>query len=73
MTKRFTFFDTLKPLKQRLFLVWLPNIDLIKNAQKNSVIAETTTELRVEALDWHPLRESNSQLTLRRGLLYPFN
>lgn len=22
---------------------------------------------------WHPLRESNSQLTLRRGLLYPFN
>ena len=22
---------------------------------------------------WHPRRESNSQLTLRRGLLYPFN
>ena len=22
---------------------------------------------------WHPQRESNSQLTLRRGLLYPFN
>ena len=22
---------------------------------------------------WHPWRESNSQLTLRRGLLYPFN
>ena len=24
-------------------------------------------------LCWHPQRESNSQLTLRRGLLYPFN
>ena len=22
---------------------------------------------------WHPLRESNTQLALRRGLLYPFN
>ena len=22
---------------------------------------------------WHPLGESNPQLTLRRGLLYPFN
>ena len=25
------------------------------------------------AVFWHPRRESNSQLTLRRGLLYPFN
>ena len=26
-----------------------------------------------QTLRWHPQRESNSQLTLRRGLLYPFN
>ncbi len=30
--------------------------------------------LFAKAVDfWHPQRESNSQLPLRRGLLYPFN
>ncbi len=40
---------------------------------KNIIFNKKGTKLIFAPFNWHPLRESNSQLTLRRGLLYPFN
>lgn len=49
--------------------------DNIKNnlVQSKENTATNCIKQPVTVLFWHPRRESNSQLTLRRGLLYPFN
>jgi hypothetical protein len=71
---KYPIFISNRPKSVRFFLANIRSLVYKNNlVQSKENTATNCIKQPVTALFWHPRRESNSQLTLRRGLLYPFN